>query len=504
MGTQFGPYRIDELLGRGGMGVVYRAYDTEKQRVVALKLLGAGPADDPIYQERFRRESQAAARLAEPHVIPIHDWGEIDGVLYLDMRYVDGEDLRALLRREGAIAPARAVAIIDQVASALDAAHRDGLVHRDIKPENILLAANDFAYLVDFGIAHGDADTHLTQVGTAIGSVAYMAPELFDSAAVSPATDIYALTCVLFECLTGRVPHPATTISAAIKAAVFDDVPDPSSINAGVPHAFDTVIARGLASDPASRYRSTAELAEAARLALRDDVGADDATTVIVPPVVVGDPADPRYRETQVSSTSGPVSRAYSETPPTLNYSGPQYAGAQGVSSGEHAAPQYFAAPYPTIPPPGPPRGDRGTLPWILGALIAILVLALVGLGAYWLLSQRSGGAGTSAGRSTPTVTQTVTPTNPATAPASTVQSGPPAGATPCGAGVAVGTSITSCPFALAVRDEYLRTGPAGRSTTIVAYSPITEQSYRMACAPLAGSAVVACRGGNDALVYIY
>ncbi len=179
--TQFGPYRLDELLGRGGMGEVYRAYDTTKDREVALKLLNPGLADDAVYQQRFRRESHAAARLGEPHVIPIHDWGEIDGVLFIDMRLVAGEDLRALLRREHALAPARAVTIIEQVASALDAAHADGLVHRDIKPENILIAQNDFAYLVDFGIAHGSDDTHLTQAGTAIGSIAYMAPELFDA-----------------------------------------------------------------------------------------------------------------------------------------------------------------------------------------------------------------------------------------------------------------------------------------------------------------------------------
>lgn len=168
--TRFGPYRLDELLGRGGMGEVYRAYDTAKDRVVALKLLKTGLAHDEVFQERFRRESHAAARLGEPHVIPIHDWGEIDGVLFIDMRLVEGEDLRALLRRESVLSPARSVSIVEQVAAALDAAHRQGLVHRDIKPENILVSENDFAYLVDFGIAHAAEDTHLTQAGTAIGT----------------------------------------------------------------------------------------------------------------------------------------------------------------------------------------------------------------------------------------------------------------------------------------------------------------------------------------------
>ncbi|MGV9824283.1 serine/threonine-protein kinase [Gordonia sp. NPDC003429] len=266
--SQFGPYRLDELLGRGGMGEVYRAYDTVKDREVALKLLNPGLADDAVYQERFRRESHAAARLGEPHVIPIHDWGEIDGVLYIDMRLVSGVDLRAVLRAEDELSPERAVGIIEQVASALDAAHADGLVHRDIKPENILVARNDFAYLVDFGIAHDAEDTHLTQAGTAIGSIAYMAPELFDAVPVSAASDIYALTCVLYECLTGSVPHPSDTVSSAIKAAVMAPAPRPSTVNSDVPASLDAVIRRGLDADPSRRYRTASELAAAARRAL--------------------------------------------------------------------------------------------------------------------------------------------------------------------------------------------------------------------------------------------
>ncbi|MFW0796253.1 serine/threonine-protein kinase [Gordonia sp. CPCC 205515] len=484
VGSQFGPYRIDDVLGRGGMGVVYRAFDTERDRVVALKLLNADLANDPTYQERFRRESRAAARLGEPHVVPIHDWGEIDGVLFIDMRFVDGENLRAVLRRDGSLAPTRAVAIIEQVAAALEAAHHDGLVHRDIKPENILLGANDFAYLVDFGIAHAETDTQLTQVGTAIGSVAYMAPELFDSDTVSPATDIYALTCVLFECLTGRVPHPATTISAAVKAAVLNDAPNPSAINGEVPQAFDVVIRRGLATEPAQRYPSTTALAEAARLALRDEVADADATTVIARPDVP-------------TTMLAPPTIVPGAADPPAEYAAPQY-----FSPTRQPAPQYYA-PYPTIPPEPPRRGGRGALPVVLGAAIAVVLLALVGLGAYWLLSGSSGGDST-AGPTTPTVTQTITPGDaaPQSTPTATTQAGPPPGATECAPGVAIGTSITSCPFAQAVRDEYLRTGPTGQARTIVAYSPVTGSSYSMACTP--EGSVVACRGGNDALVYVY
>src|ERR1700742_4428937 len=152
------------------MGEVYRAYDNVKDRTVALKLLRAELSADAGFQERFRRESRVAARLAEPHVIPVHDFGEINGVLFIDMRLVEGHDLKAVLRETGGLDPVRAVSIVGQIAAALDAAHASGLVHRDIKPENVLLTGNDFAYLVDFGIAHLGDTTGLTSAGSAIGS----------------------------------------------------------------------------------------------------------------------------------------------------------------------------------------------------------------------------------------------------------------------------------------------------------------------------------------------
>jgi len=177
LGTRFGPYELNSLIGVGGMGEVYRAYDTVKDRTVAVKVLRAEMAADPSYQERFRRESRVAARLQEPHVIPVHDFGDIDGVLYIDMRLVEGGSLKDELRANGPLAPRRAASIIAQVGAALDAAHADGLVHRDIKPENVLLNADDFAYLVDFGIAHTGGDASVTTTGQIIGSCAYMSAE---------------------------------------------------------------------------------------------------------------------------------------------------------------------------------------------------------------------------------------------------------------------------------------------------------------------------------------
>src|SRR5882672_1807351 len=207
-GTQFGPYRLLRLIGKGGMGEVYEAEDTVKDRVVALELLPESVSHDPVFRKRLQREAHSAGRLQEPHVVPIHDYGEIDGVLYVDMRFIDGTDLRKMLSRYGPLTPARTVAIVKQMASALDAAHESGLVHRDVKPENILITRDDFAYLVDFGIANAATDEKLTELGTAVGTYAYMAPERFSNGEVTYRADVYALTCVLHECLTGGQPYP--------------------------------------------------------------------------------------------------------------------------------------------------------------------------------------------------------------------------------------------------------------------------------------------------------
>jgi serine/threonine protein kinase len=171
--SRFGPYELLDLLGRGGMGEVFRAHDTRRNRTVAVKRLGAGLSDDRAYLARFRRESELVARLREPHVIPIHDFGEIDGHLFIDMRLVEGVDLATLLERGGPLPPDRAVAVLAQVARALDAAHREGLLHRDVKPSNVLIdrsGGDDFVYLIDFGIARHTAGTSLTESGSVLGT----------------------------------------------------------------------------------------------------------------------------------------------------------------------------------------------------------------------------------------------------------------------------------------------------------------------------------------------
>jgi serine/threonine-protein kinase len=262
----FGRYRLLSLLGQGGMGQVWRAHDSLTNRVVALKVLPERFADDEQLRERFRRECRAVAQLTEPHVIPIHDFGDIDGRLYLNMRLIEGTDLRTVINREGALSPRRAAAITAQVAGALQAAHDAGLVHRDVKPSNILLSDDEFASLIDFGIAHAADDRTLTTLGETIGTVAYMAPEEISTEVKADGrVDVYALTCVLYECLTGRPPFvSASGPQGVIAHHLHSPPPRPSAGTPDVPTAFDAVIAKGMAKNPDDRYQTVRELATAA------------------------------------------------------------------------------------------------------------------------------------------------------------------------------------------------------------------------------------------------
>jgi len=266
-GTPFGRYQLIELLARGGMGEVWRAHDTTIDRIVALKMLLPHYAKDPDFEKRFRREARAAARLDDPHVVPIYDVGEIDGRLYVTMRLIDGVDLQTLLD-SGPLEARRAVHIVEQIASALHSAHQAGLVHRDVKPSNILLTHNDFAYLIDFGIARGATDTALTSANTTIGTWAYMAPERFSAGETKPSSDIYALACVLYQCLTGQPPYPGDTLEQVAVGHMVAPPPHPSEERDTIPTAMDHVIETGLAKQPTDRYPTAIEMAAAARHAI--------------------------------------------------------------------------------------------------------------------------------------------------------------------------------------------------------------------------------------------
>ncbi len=304
-GTSFGRYRLLGVLGRGGMGEVFRAYDTETDRVVALKVLPPQMAEDREFQRRFRREARTAAGLNDPHVVPIHNYGEIDGRLYVDMRLVEGRDLHTLIENEGGrLSAARTVAIIEQVAAALDSAHQVGLVHRDVKPSNILTTGRDFAYLIDFGIARANTDTSMTKTGHMVGTLAYMAPERF-SGTTDPRADVYALAVVLHECLTGDRPYPGDSFEQQIAGHLSAPIPRPSTSYPDIPSAFDEVIARGMAKDPDNRYQTASELADAARAALTSPLGGSPSR----PPAQASTQRAPQPRRSSAAAKSPPAKK---------------------------------------------------------------------------------------------------------------------------------------------------------------------------------------------------
>lgn len=519
-GTNFGKYRITRLLGKGGMGQVYEAYDTAKDRTVALKILADQPAQNEQFRTRFLRESHAAAALQEPHIIPIHDWGEIHGTLYIDMRLVRGKTLQDLLD-QGSLAPSRAVAIVNQIAAALDAAHTAGLIHRDIKPQNIIVTEADFAYLVDFGIAVASEDTRLTRTATAIGSFAYMAPERFGNEKPTPAVDIYSLACVLYQSLTGRTPFPDDSMEHVIAAHMTSPPPRPSIVNPNVPTSCDDVIARGMAKHPDDRYGSAGALARAAGRAVQTNE--------------------------QALSDSSTGSAAYAAAAPTM------WAG---------LTPQTGAS---TTGPPTAPSGQNASRrQWVLPTVIATaaaLLLGGIGIVIGLLAAQSSKqpslplpitahripaptnyptGTSPAAPTTTPPPSQpepppSAPPAPPPPAPAPQQAALPPLvhGPDPTrrhescdgyaltdingwGSHSGRGTPETSCFFARSVLahywDEYgnasrqLRTisAPGSVSCTKVAGAQCEGSNFRMECVAYPRDNWITCTGGNNARVYLY
>jgi Protein kinase domain len=268
-GTDFVGYRIEDVIGRGGMGVVYRAHDLRLKRTVALKLIAPELALDERFRERFARETELAMSLEHPNVVPIYDAGDVDGRLYLAMRLVVGTDLRKLLRAEGALEPARAMAICRQVANALDAAHAKGLVHRDVKPSNVLLDENEHVYLADFGLTRRlDEPRAAAMDDRSVGTPAYLAPEQIEGGQVDSRADVYALGCVLFECLTGTPPYNRASRLETAWAHLEEEPPSAKALVPELPEAIDPVVRTTLAKEPDDRYPTCAALITAAEHAL--------------------------------------------------------------------------------------------------------------------------------------------------------------------------------------------------------------------------------------------
>ncbi|MFG3616734.1 serine/threonine-protein kinase [Nocardia sp. NPDC047654] len=284
-GGTFGNYSLERLLGRGGMGEVWLAHDGAGH-AVALKVLSAAYTADSLYRQRFEREARLGTRARNPHIVPIHTFGEVDGHLFLEMAYIEGVDLGTRLR-SGALRPDRAVDVIAQAAEALDAAHAAGLVHRDVKPGNILLHTSGFVYLIDFGIARAADGTALTATGLVVGTLGYMAPERFTGAA-DARSDVYSLACVLYESLTGKPPYGAGDPAQQMRAHLMTEPPRASLAARDVPPALDAVIARGMAKEPDARYRSAGQFAAAASAALLRSASARPTPPVAPAPAPAG------------------------------------------------------------------------------------------------------------------------------------------------------------------------------------------------------------------------
>jgi eukaryotic-like serine/threonine-protein kinase len=272
-GSLLAGYRLEAQVGAGGMAVVFRARDQRLDRLVALKILTPALTADPAFRRRFIAESRAAAAVDDPHIIPVHEAGEAGGVLFIAMRFVAGGDLRRVLDREGALPPDRATGFVSPVASALDAAHRAGLVHRDVKPANILVDARedrpDHVYLSDFGVSKGAVSSvSLTGTGQFLGTPDYSAPEQIQGRAVDGRADQYALACVAYQLLTGVVPFQRDQGMAVMLAHLSEPPPSLRSQRPGLPEAADRVLARGLAKFPEERYGSCGAFADALREAL--------------------------------------------------------------------------------------------------------------------------------------------------------------------------------------------------------------------------------------------
>jgi serine/threonine protein kinase len=348
-GTIVGGYRIESVAGRGGMGVVYRATQLRLNRIVALKVIADELAEDPGFRSRFDHESEIAASIDHPNVIPVYEAGDHDGMLYLSMRFVEGTDLKALIRGQGRLSAERAARIIEQVAEALDAAHARGLVHRDIKPANILIAAGDRTYLTDFGLTkHAESASGLTKTGTWVGTADYVAPEQVQGQHVDARTDVYSLGCVLFESLTGQIPFPRPTEIAKIYAHLQEPPPGVDWAALGVPATMDGVVRRAMAKDPADRYPSAGDLGRAAQAAAGQRSVAEPERTVAVGAAAAPQPT---------------VTGATQPLPPPLPAAPPRY------------------APPPPPPPQEQPR-RRSRTPFVVAGVLLLLAGAGVGIAA--------------------------------------------------------------------------------------------------------------------------
>lgn len=290
IGTRIGPYQIEQLVGRGGMGVVYAGRHVRLNRRAAIKVLAPELASDPSFRERFIRESELAASLDHPNIIPVYDADEFEDLLFIAMRFAEGEDLKSLLASQHRLPMDRTLGILEQVASALDYAHENALVHRDVKPGNVMIERHprggDRVFLTDFGLVRRlDSATRLTKVGSFVGTLAYAAPEQFDRREVDGRADQYSLGCVLFECLSGTVPFERDSEAQVMFAHINEPPPRITNADPNVPAAVDDVLERAMSKLPTDRFATCGEMIGAARAAAGASAPAPTTTVVSAPPM---------------------------------------------------------------------------------------------------------------------------------------------------------------------------------------------------------------------------
>jgi serine/threonine protein kinase len=368
VGTDIAGYTVESVLGRGAMGVVYVARQHSPSRRVALKLITPAFAGDEVFRRRFLREANAAAAIEHPHILPVYAAGESNGILFMAMRLVDGEDLHEILARSGELPLDRVVAVIGQIGAALDAAHGRGLVHRDVKPGNILITRQadaedaDFSYLTDFGVSTWTASSAatITSTGQMVGTANYVAPELIEGGRVEARSDQYSLGCVLYECLTGRAPFGGRSPAATLYAHIHEQAPAPSTLRQGLPAGVDAVSARALGKVPDERYPACRDLTHDLRAAL----------------------------------AGAPI------TPPRVRLA--------------------------TTPRGAPAPRSRGRVQWVAGAIVAALVATAAGFAFFGLRGHEPGGGSSSSAATLHLIREGVQVTASNTAPSSTDAAGNP------------------------------------------------------------------------------
>jgi serine/threonine-protein kinase len=268
-GDRLGPYLLQERLGEGGMGIVFKAVREPDGEVVALKVLRSDLSGDETYRRRFDREGRTASGLSHPHLVPVVDAGEAEGHQYLASRHIAGKNLAEVLETEGPVPLSRLLRIAAEVATGLDTLHKEGLVHRDVKPSNIMIDASGSSFLTDFGVAKGAAATALTKPGRIVGTLDYLAPEVISGAEAGPAADIYALGCVTYECVAGRPPFGGESFVEATLAHLQDEPADPCASRPDLPPSLSFAILQALAKRPDERPPTAAAYALMLRISAR-------------------------------------------------------------------------------------------------------------------------------------------------------------------------------------------------------------------------------------------